>query len=297
MAPTREIPPPPPPGAPDPELDRRRRTAALRVLPDFIIIGAMKAGTTSLYAYLYKHPLVHRARRKEVHFFDNNTDRGMRWYRAHFPTRWAKLRADAAAILRRGHATVTGEASPYYMFHPHAAARCAAALPGARIIAMLRDPAERAYSHYQHNRRQGLEPLSFEDALAAEPERTSAEIARMRADPAYNSLPVQHYTYALRGEYWWQLEQWLERYPRDRALILRSEPFFTDPATGYAATLEFLGLPPSDEPIPFAVHNDGGEYEPMSPATREMLRERFREPNRRLATLIGGAPWWGPGSA
>ena len=98
------------------------------------------------------------------------------------------------------------------------------------------------------------------------------------------------------GEYWWQLEQWLERYPRDRAHPA-GEPFFTDPATGYAATLEFLGLPPSDEPIPFAVHNDGGEYEPMSPATREMLRERFREPNRRLATLIGGAPWWGPESA
>jgi len=291
MAEARSIDHPPKPGEPDPELDRRRRTAALRVLPHFVIIGAMKAGTTSLYAYLYKHPLVHRARRKEVHYFDNNTERGMGWYRAHFPTRWEMARADLAAWRRGQPRTITGEASPYYLFHPHAASRCAAALPGARIIAMVRDPVERAYSHYQHNRRQGIEALSFEDALAAEPERTESDLARMRQDPEFNSVKVQHFTYAGRGRYWWQLERWLEEYPRDRVLVIRSEPFFSDPATQYARTLAFLGLPPA-EGIPFAVHNDGGEYAAMSPATRERLGSEFAEANRRLGLLLGEEAWW-----
>jgi hypothetical protein len=292
MPDARSIDQPPKPGEPDPQLDRRRRSAWLRVLPDFVIIGAMKAGTTSLYAYLYKHPLVHRARRKEVHYFDNNIDRGMAWYRAHFPTRAEMLRADLRAWRHAQPRTITGEASPYYMFHPHAHSRCAAALPRARIIAMLRDPAERAYSHYQHNRRQGIETLSFEDALKAEPDRTARDLERMRKDPAFNSVRVQHFTYAARGEYWAQLEPWLEAYPRDRTLVIRSEPFFANPAPDYARTLAFLGLPPAVD-IPFNVHNDGGDYQPMNPATRENLRERFGEANRRLALLLGEPPWWG----
>ena len=291
MADARSIDHPPKPGEPDPELDRRRRTSWLRVLPDFVIIGAMKAGTTSLYAYLYKHPLVHRARRKEVHYFDNNTARGMRWYRAHFPTRWEMLRADVAAWRRGQRRTITGEASPYYLFHPHAASRCARALPAARVIAMLRDPAERAFSHFQHNARQGIETLSFEDALRAEPERTLDDMERMRSDPEFASVRVQHFTYAARGAYWWQLERWLEEYPRDRVLVIKSESFFADPACEYARTLGFLGLPGADG-IPFSVHNDGGEYEPMSAATRERLREGFREDNRRLGLLLGEPAWW-----
>ena len=283
---------PPKPGEPDPELDRRRRSAWARVLPHFIIIGAMKGGTTSLYAYLYKHPSVHRARRKEVHYFDNNMARGLAWYRAHFPTRWAMLRANLSAWRRGQPPTITGEASPYYLFHPHAAARAAAVVPSACIIAMLRDPAERAYSHYQHNVRQKIETLSFEDALEAEPERTHADLERMKHDPEFNSARVNQFTYAARGEYWWQLEAWLERFPRERTLVIQSEPFFERPADEYARTLAFLGLPPFTD-IPFAVHNDGGEYQPMSPATRERLRQRFAEPNRRLALLLGTAPWWG----
>ncbi|MCB9840924.1 MAG: sulfotransferase domain-containing protein [Phycisphaeraceae bacterium] len=288
----REFIPPPKPGEPDPELDRRRRTAHFRVLPDFLIIGAMKAGTTSLNAYLYHHDLVHRARRKEVHYFDNNTHRGLLWYRAHFPTRWDILKADARAWLRRAARTTTGEASPYYLFHPHAAARAARVLPKARLIAMLRDPADRAYSHYQHNKRQGLDNLSFEDALDAEAERTADEWRRMLDDPEYNSLPVQHFTYATRGEYWWQVERWLEHFPREQLLVIRSEPFFADPKPDYDRTLAFLGLPQPTTTIPFVVHNDGGDYQQMSPATRERLAERFKEPNRRLALLLGEEPWW-----
>lgn len=291
MADARSIDHPPKPGEPDPELDRRRRSAWFRVLPSFVIIGAMKAGTTSLYAYLYKHPLVHRARRKEVHYFDNNMERGLLWYRAHFPTRWEVLRADLGARARFGRGTLTGEASPYYLFHPHAAARASRVLPGARIIAMLRDPAERAYSHFQHNTRQGIESLSFEDAIKAEDERTSAEWARMVADPGYNSVKVQHFSYARRGEYWWQLERWLEEFARDRVLVIRSEPFFAEPRRDYERTLAFLGLPRAGDP-PFLVHNDGGEYRAMAASTREALGARFKDANRRLGLLLGAPEWW-----
>ncbi len=287
----RSIEHPPKPGEPDPELDRRRRSALLRVLPDFVIIGAMKAGTTSLYQYLCKHPLVHRARRKEVHYFDINTHRGLPWYRAHFPTHWAMLRANLAAIGRGQPRTITGEASPYYLFHPQAAARCRRVLPHAKIIVMLRDPAQRAYSHFQHNARQGIETLTFEDALQAEPDRTRAAMTRMRRDPGFDSVKVQHFTYAARGRYARQLERWLEEYPREQVLVIKSEPFFENPTEEYERTLRFLGLPPAGE-TPFAVHNDGGEYQPMSPATRDMLREKFAEPNRRLGLLLGEPAWW-----
>src|SRR5436189_26280 len=136
----------------------------MRPLPDFLILGAQKAGTTALYAYLRWHPQVTGPSFKEVSFFDRHYARGERWYRAHLPVR------------RRA---VVGEASPSYLFHPLAPERVARMLPEARLIALLRNPVDRAFSHYQHEVALGREQLSFEDALAgefAEPNRRLAKL-------------------------------------------------------------------------------------------------------------------------
>ncbi len=113
----------------------RRLTSGSRRLPDFIILGAQRAGTSSLYYYLSQHPQILPAVRKELHFFDDHYRRGLGWYRSQFPTRGAR-------------GTITGEATPYYLSHPHAPARIQRLLPQARLIVLLRNPVERAISHY-----------------------------------------------------------------------------------------------------------------------------------------------------
>jgi Sulfotransferase domain len=253
-----------------------RATAALRPLPDFLILGAQKAGTTALYAYLRWHPRVTGPSFKEVSFFDRHYVRGERWYRAHMPVR------------RSG--VLVGEASPSYLFHPLAAERVARMLPNARLIALLRNPVDRAFSHYQHEVALGREQLSFEEALAREDERMHGELERMLADPAYFSDAWWNYTYAARGRYAEQLQRWYAAFPRDQLLVLLTDELAADTAGTYRRTLEFLGV--GERELASYPRIFEREYGEMDSGTRARLEEEFVEPNRRLAELLGRAlPW------
>ena len=253
-----------------------RRTARWRPLPDFLVLGAQKAGTTALYAYLHWHPGITGPSWKEVSFFDRHWWRGERWYRGQFPLRSA--------------GRLVGEASPSYLFHPLAPARARSLVPGARLVALVRDPVARAYSHYQHEVALGREPLGFEDALAAEPRRTAGEVERLRADPRAFSRAWWDHTYVARGLYAEQLERWLAYFPREQLLVVRTEDLGERPAQTYARILEFLG----------AAHHDLGDYPrifergyaPMRPETRVSLAETFAEPNRRLEAILGRELGW-----
>src|SRR3954470_22907026 len=153
-----------------------RRTAGRRMLPTFLISGAQRCGTTSMYKTLSQHPQVLPAvLHKGVHYFDTSFGRGLDWYRGHFPTRAAARRVAEAVGVPEGR-VITGESSPYYMFHPMAGRRIAATLPDARLIILLRDPVERAYSAFTHESARGFEDLSFERALAVEQERLDGEV-------------------------------------------------------------------------------------------------------------------------
>jgi Sulfotransferase domain len=250
-------------------------TARLRPLPDFLILGAQKAGTTALYAYLSWHPQITGPSFKEVSFFDRHYAHGERWYRAHMPVR------------RDG---IVGEASPSYLFHPLAPERVARMLPGARLIALLRNPVDRAFSHYQHEVALGREPLSFEGALAREDERMQGELERMLAEPTYFSHAWWNYTYVARGRYAEQLERWFAAFPREQLLVLLTDDLAADTAGTYARTLEFLGAEQRElDSYPRIFERDYGE---MDPATRRDLKQRFVEPNRQLAELLGRElPW------
>jgi len=252
-----------------------RATARLRPLPDFLILGAQKAGTTALYAYLRWHPHITGPSFKEVSFFDRHYARGERWYRAHMPVR------------RSG---IVGEASPSYLFHPLAPERVARILPNARLIALLRNPVDRAFSHYQHEVALGREQLSFEEALAGEGERMRGEVERMLEDPRYFSHAWWNYTYAARGRYAEQLERWFAVFPRDQLLVLLTDELASDTAGTYGRTLDFLGVEERGlESYPRIFEREYGE---MDPATRARLTEEFAEPNRRLAELLGRhLPW------
>jgi hypothetical protein len=264
-------------------------SAGRRPLPDFLIVGAQRSGTTSLYRYLLDHPQVLPASpSKGVHYFDKHAEKSLRWYRAHFPTAAARRRRKQ----RFGGPVVTGEGSPYYLFHPHGPARAAAAVPDARIIAMLRDPVERAYSHYQQEYARGFEDAdTFERAIDLEPQRLAGERERMLADPGYQSYELQHHSYMARGEYVGQLQAWRVHYPEERVLVICAERFFAEPAATYADVLRFLGLPDPPETPRFKAYN-ARPSKGMAEETRSRLVAHFAEPNRRLEEYLGTTMGW-----
>ncbi len=262
-------------------------TSGARLLPDFLIIGAQRAGTTSLYKYLAQHPAVGPVvLTKGAHYFDTNYDKGLDWYRAFFPTRWRRARVER----RLGVKMLTGEGSPYYIFHPLVPRRVAETLPGVKLLLMLRDPVERSYSHYQHESARGFEQLSFEGAIDREQERLEGEREQMIADPRYNSFEYQHHSYLARGRYIEQILTWREHFPSEQLLILKMEGFFSDPEKGFARVIEFLGLP-SWRPAAFDRYN-ARRYTQMDPDTRRRLVEHFAEPNRELERYLGVELGW-----
>jgi hypothetical protein len=259
-------------------------------LPDFLIIGAQKAGTTSLASHLAAHPNVISPKWKEIHFFDLNYSKGVNWYRSHFPVG----RKRHVKTHLRGQRLLAGDATPYYLLHPQAPFRAFSLVPGARIIVMLRDPVGRAYSHYHHEVRLGKESLSFEEAIEAEPSRIAGEAKRLEAEPSYESQGYQHFTYLERGLYLNQIRRWLRFYRPDQLLILSSEQFFEDPASEYKRVLRFLNLPQWELPSYPAEHV--GKYSPIPAATRDRLVKYFAPHNLALQKYLN-SNWSGSGDA
>jgi hypothetical protein len=255
-------------------------------LPDFIVIGTQKGGTTALYAHLRDHPQVLPCAAKEVHFFDLQFARGEGWYRRCF------LAPDELprSLRPQGADLIDGEASPYYLFHPHVGERIARTTPGAKLIVLLRDPVDRAYSHFQHNVRKGRETLSFADALKREAAVLPAEQALMEADPDRISQIHQHYSYAARGRYAEQLERYFRHFAREQMLILKSEDFFARPAEVYSEVLQFLGI--GERRLEAARVPNAGGYAREQSADRQALRNEFSTDNRRLYALIGRDFGW-----
>lgn len=264
----------------------RSLSSPLRMMPDFIIIGAQKGGTSSLYRYLTQHPQILTAVEKEIRFFDYKFHKGLTWYRAHFPLKlwaWYKQRRQAGPIL-------TGEASPNYLFDPRAARRLAAVLPNAKLIVMLRNPVDRAYSSYQMGVRRGWETLSFEEAVAVEPERTKGELEKTLVDGRFRGMNRHNFAYLERGWYAEQLAWWLDAFPRQQIHIIKSETFFADPARVVADVFAFLGLPacPNLDYRPVNV----GHYDALNSAVRSQLQAYFQPYNAQLYDMLGIDMGW-----
>jgi hypothetical protein len=261
----------------------RMRTSTLRRWPDLLVIGAQRGGTTSLFRWLGQHPDVVPSLRKEVDYFTRWYQLGPDWYRAHFP-------------LRMRRAALTFEASPDYLLHPLAAIRARTLLPDVKLIVLLRDPVDRAFSHHQYFSRLGIEDLDFESAIDAEPERLAGETERLADDPFHPLDALNKFSYVTRGVYADQLERWLDQYPRDRLLVVCSEDLYGRPLETFAAIVAFAGLrpwsPPEFSNLSFGDRRPASEPAPMSEQLRERLRERFREPNARLRRLLGVEFTW-----
>lgn len=270
--------------------DWNELTTARRVLPDFLIIGTKRGGTSTLYAHLREHPQVTvpfppGGRFKGTYFFDRNHHRGPVWYRSHFPLRWSVERRSE----RLGVRVVVGEACPYYLAHPDVPGRVAELLPRARLIVLLREPVARAFSHYRANRRRGIEDLDFVEALAAEPARLAAARSSMVAHPSGYSATHEHLSYRAQGVYADLLPAWFARFPREQMLVLRSEELYRDAAGVLGRVTEFLGLAHfHDLPQRRVNAAPRGEFRPP-PA---WFRDSFVEANERLGQLIGTQSLW-----
>lgn len=219
----------------------RFSTAGARTLPRFLIIGAQRGGTTSLYTYLCEHPQVLRAARKEIHFFDRHFHEGEMWYRAHFPLESTMARREEAGARP----VLTGEATPYYLFHPDAPRRIASTLSGIRLIALLRDPVARSYSHYNMTAGEGRERMSFKEAVRWEQGRLSCAIEDgMVMEASYGSRNHMRHSYLARGIYVWQLRTYFELFDRRNVYVASSEDLLRSTQTTYDGILNFLGLEP-----------------------------------------------------
>jgi hypothetical protein len=256
--------------------DYRQVTAPLRGLPSALIIGAQRSGTTSLFNYLAEHPRVLPPLGKEIHYFDFYYPLGIKYYRGRFPYRHR---------LRPGVMTV--DATPYYLAHPLVPERAARLLPEAKLIAVLRNPVDRALSHYQHEIRGGHETLSFAEAIEKEAERLAGEEERVRSEPGYYSWTHRRFSYLRRGLYMEQLRRWLEFFPRSQLLVLQSEALFRDPAATMAVVHGFLGLP--DHRLErYDDSYQRGNYQPDMPEElRSRLISYFEPSNRELFRWLG----------
>ena len=266
-----------------------RLTAEQRMLPSFLICGGQRCGTTSLYRALSAHPTVLKAvLHKGVHYFDVGYRRGMRWYRGHFPL---QRRADRIAETV-GLRAQTFESSPYYMYHPQAAARIAADLPGVKLLALVRDPVERAYSQHAHEVARGFEnERDFLRALALEPTRLHGVVEQMVADPTAYSFSHQHHAYRGRGEYIEYLVPMADLLGRERVHVVDSGAFFAEPEKEYDAVLDFLGLPPAETYPPFERHNARPRVG-MPERIRAALTDYYAPYDARLAAWLGQKLSW-----
>jgi len=255
-------------------------TSWLHTTPDFLIIGAAKCGTSSLYDYLMQHPCVGKSLTKQIHFFDRYPDRGLSWYKVCFPFKWQKFYVEK--ILRKHFST--GESTPHYMTHPLAAKRAYDMLPNAKIIVMLRNPIDRAYSHYQMLFDYKQEVLSFEEAIEIEKERIAGEYEKMLQNVDNTGKNFPHRAYLTSGKYAKQIEEWQKYYPKEQFFIIKSEDFNNNPSKIYNQVLKFLELPPHDLKIYEKIRKRN--YQKMNPDTRKKLVDYFKPLNQRLYKLL-----------
>jgi hypothetical protein len=260
-------------------------------MPDFLIIGGERCGTSSLYYYLTDQPQIVSASTKETHFFDENFAKGLSWYRAQFPSSlWKQY---TQKMLKQD--LITGEGTPYYMLYPHAPRRTFEIVPQVKLIALLRNPVDRAYSKYWIELMAGLEKLSFEEAIKTEEERLAGEREKMLENENYYSHSFRHFSYLTRGIYIDQLQNWMQYFPREQMLILRSEDLYSDPAAVLKQTLEFLGVQHGDLNKAYKNYRRPSKRgyrkkvvpPKLDPKIREYLVQYFKPYNARLYDYLG----------
>ncbi len=247
-----------------------------RTLPSFIIAGVQKGGTSSLYYYLDQHPDVHLPLKKETNYFDLYIKRGINWYKGFFP------------ILDENR--ITGEATPSYFFHPKVPLRIAQGLPAVKIIILLRDPIERAFSHYKMEVRRHKEPnKDFLSALKLEQERL-VEINNLDLATRQQWENNRVFSYASRGLYSEQVQNWVTNFDKNQILFLKSEEFFSEPQKILNEVCDFIGI---EHFVPRTLKpRNVGSRDQVPEDARLYLENCYQGESKKLVSLLGEKFKW-----
>ena len=253
-------------------------TSPIRVLPDFVVIGVVRSGTTSLYHYLGEHPCIVKSAYDELGFFDSNFHLGLNWYRSLFPTIFERNRIKS----RHGH-FMTFDVTPFYIYNPKSAQRILEILPHAKIISILRNPVDRAYSNYYLGGRSGDEKRTFEEAIESDLKKIQGG-KNMTINDSYFEEIVSR-SYLARGFYAEQLQIWMDRFSKERLLVISSEDLASKTEETLATIFDFLKLP--NYKIRDLTKRNEAKYPTMNQDTRKLLVEYFRPYNQQLYDLLG----------
>lgn len=265
----------------------RLLTSPIRLFPSFIIFGVPRCGTTSLYNYLIQHPFVEPAIAKEIGFFEKNYDKGLKWYKQFFPICFHryKLLKDFQSNF------ITGEATATYINNPHVPERIKKCFPDIKLIVLLRNPVDRAFSQYFKIVKEGRENLSFEDAINCEEERTKGEFEKMLQNKNYYSMKYHNFSYLSGGIYVDKLKKWFEIFPKEQILVLRSEDLYEKPSLIYETTLEYLNLG-KWKLKEYSKYNYYENKPKIKESTRKKLLDYFEPHNERLYKFLNRDFGW-----
>lgn len=247
--------------------------------PDFLIIGAQKCGTTSLFYYLSQHPDLSLPEIKELQFFTFEYSKGWTWYENQFPRQ---------SIFEK---KITGEATPYYLFHPLVPKRVAQHLSKVKLIVMLRDPVERAYSHYYHEiRHHAVNTENASYALLQEDHLISDEEKALISGQIERSYSHQHHSFLSRGLYAKQIERWLQYFPLSQMLFIKSEDFFNHPEIELVNVYQFLNI---KKVLPKDLKAQNTNLYPgLTSEMRTKISSFFDEDRKHLIRILGDKFSW-----
>lgn len=258
-----------------------RLTGFIRPLPDFIIIGVPRAGTTSLYNYLTEHPSILPSLWKEVTFFSGNYNKGVTWYRSHFPLKLINK------IINPKEKFLTGEATPNYLYHPLVPKRIYKLIPNVKMILLLKNPVDRANSHYWQAVRKNCETLSFEEVI-----KKQMSIEPLSDEELFFSkgTGIAH-QYISGGIYINRIKRYFEIFPHEQILILKSEDLYENPTKIMKIVYEFLNIP-SWELKSLIKYNYHEDQKRMDNSLRKELVEYFKPHNEKLYKYLNKNFYW-----
>ena len=260
-------------------------TGFIRVIPDFLVIGAKRCGTTSLYQHLSEHPCISRSPRDNIGFFNENYHLGINWYKSLFPTVFYKKKMES-----KNKQCLFFDVTSTYMEEELTAKNVYEVNPNQKIIVILRNPVDRAYSHYHVNVKEKSEKRSFEDAIFEEMNRIKSERIIQNKNKNLRVFTPNNIHYLKKGFYALQLKSWFKIFPREQILVLSTEEFQEDQNLIYKKIFDFLNIP--NMKIKSTEKMEKGNYIPMKHDTRNLLLDYFRQCNHELFELINSEFDW-----
>ncbi len=246
-------------------------TASTRVLPDFIIIGTVRSGTTSLYYNICEHPSVLPAAYDEIGFFDSNYHLGIKWYQSMFPKQ-----KQMEEIKKNTGFAVTGEDTPFYFWKKEAIDRIFQYLPNVKIIAIFRNPIDRAFSNYNLGVRMKTEKSTFEETI-------DEEIKFLEKNSFREAIDRKR-SYVTKGIYENQIQNWLKIFPNKQIHMISTEEMEKKPIETLQKVFKFLDIP--DYRITNPQKQKSADYKKMDFKTRQKLLEFYRPHNERFFDII-----------